>query len=64
MEINPEVIKLTAQFLSGAFVGILVNWLQDNDPHPPEMMGEYITQAIRPLLRTAICNGELDLIFN
>jgi AcrR family transcriptional regulator len=64
MEITPEILELSAHFMAGAFVGIIINWLQEECPHPPEKMGEFITEATRSLLRTAICNGELNYIFN
>lgn len=63
MEIASEVLELTAHFMAGAFVAILITWVQNDCPHPPEKMSEFVTEAIRPLLRTAICNKELDHIF-
>ena len=63
MNISNEVITLSAQYMAGALVGIFIHWIQSDDPHPPGKMGEFITEVTRPILRTVICNGELDYIF-
>jgi len=32
-------------------------------PHSADKIGEFVSEGGRPLLRAAICNGELDYIF-
>ncbi len=63
MNIATEVLELSAQFLAGALVGVIISWVQSEIPHSPEQMGRYYTEMIRPILRTVVCNGELDYIF-
>jgi AcrR family transcriptional regulator len=63
MEITPEVLELSSHFLAGAFMAVLISWVQAEHPDSAEKMGEFVSEASRSLLRTAICGGELDYIF-
>ena len=49
--------------LAGAFVGIVINWIQSENPDSPERMGKFYREITKPILRTVVCNGELDYIF-
>jgi AcrR family transcriptional regulator len=63
MEIKKEVLELAAQYLAGALVGIIVKWIQSSEPQPPNKMGVFLTEISMPIIRTVVCNGELDYIF-
>jgi len=63
MDITINVLELSAQFLAGAFVGIIINWIQSENPDSPERMGKFYREITKPILRTVVCNGELDYIF-
>jgi AcrR family transcriptional regulator len=64
VEISPKVLHLTSHYMAGAFIGIFLDWLEDPNPAPPEQMGTYVSKATIGLLRVAICNGELNGIFD
>lgn len=64
MEIPDKVLQLTSNYLAGAFVSTIRNWIEDPNPAPAEKMGEYLSKISIGILRVAICNGELNNIFD
>ena len=64
MVIHPKVIQLTSRYMAGAFVTTFRNWLEDPHRATPEQMGAYLSRITIGLLRVAICNGELNDIFD
>jgi len=63
MDITPEVLDLSSWSMAGSFVGVVISWVEGEHSYTADELGEFTAEATRPLLRTAICHGELDYIF-
>lgn len=63
MEIDERVIKYCSQFFAGAYSHMLITWITSEERVPPEEISRVFMGMFRPVLRYAICNGEMNYLF-
>lgn len=59
-EINAQVLNLTASYLAGATLALILQWIEAEQSFSPEKMGWVYYELIQPGLTNVLVNGVLD----